>query len=86
MTSLYKVTYSCIATYVQGNHICVNAITVLLITRGGQAQLFLSSQWQFRNMKKALPQSQFRNFLKKCCFATAIFYEVRNFKSATWEL
>jgi hypothetical protein len=39
------------------------------------------------------PQSQFCNFLKKCCSATALLYStitifstVRNFKSATWEL
>jgi hypothetical protein len=31
-------------------------------SRGGHAQLFLSPQSQFRNLKEALPQSQFRNF------------------------
>jgi hypothetical protein len=31
------------------------------ITRGGHAQLFLSPQPQFRNLKEAIPQLQFRN-------------------------
>ncbi len=35
--------------------------------RGGHAQLFLCPQSQFSNLKEALQQSQFRNFLKKCC-------------------
>jgi hypothetical protein len=54
---------------------------------------FLSPQSQLRNLKEALPQSQFRNFLKNVAPqpqlrnpAIAIFPEVRNFKSATWEL
>jgi hypothetical protein len=34
------------------------------IIRGGHKQLFLSPQSQFRNLKKALLQSQFRNFLR----------------------
>ncbi len=34
------------------------------MSRGGQAQLFFSPQSQFRNLKEALPQSQFRNYLR----------------------
>ncbi len=34
----------------------------LLIARGGHAQLFLSPQSQFHNLKEELPQSQFHNF------------------------
>ncbi len=41
------------------------------ISRGEHVQLFLSPLSQFRNLKEAHPQSQFRNFLKKCCFTTA---------------
>jgi hypothetical protein len=54
---------------------------------------FSSPQSQLRNLKEALPQSQFRNFLKNVApqpqlrnSAIAIFSEVRNFKSATREL
>jgi hypothetical protein len=36
---------------------------------GGHAQLFWSSQSQFCNLKEALPQSQYHNFLKKRCSA-----------------
>jgi hypothetical protein len=60
------------------------------MNRGGHAQLFLSPQPQFRNLKEALPQSQFRNFLRNVApqpqlrnSATTIFSEVGNFKSAT---
>jgi hypothetical protein len=42
------------------------------------ATFYGSSQSQFHDVEKALPQSQFRNFLEKCCSATAIFL-----KSAT---
>jgi hypothetical protein len=64
----------------------------------GTRNFFLSPQSQFRNLKETLPKSQFRNFLKKCCSSTAtpqlqlrnsaiaIFSDVRNFKSTTWEL
>ncbi len=37
----------------------------------GKHNLFLSPQSQFRILKEALAQSQFRNLLKKCCSATA---------------
>jgi hypothetical protein len=67
----------------------MSSITV----RGGHAQLFLSPQSQLRNLKESLPQSQFRNFLKNVApqpqlrnSPIAICSEVRNFKSATWEL
>jgi hypothetical protein len=39
----------------RGSVVCVTG-------RGGHAQLFFSQQSQFRNLKEALPQSQFRNF------------------------
>jgi hypothetical protein len=42
----------------------------------GERNFFLSPQSQFRNLKESLPQSRFRNFLKKCCSAIAIFSEV----------
>jgi hypothetical protein len=61
--------------------------------RGGHAQLFFSPQSQLRNLKEALPQSQFRNFQRNVApqpqprnSAIAISSEVRNFKSATREL
>jgi hypothetical protein len=38
----------------------------------GTRNFFLSPQSQFCNLKEALPQSQFRNFKKKCCSTTAI--------------
>jgi hypothetical protein len=56
----------------------------------GTRNFFLSPQMQFRNLKEALPQSQFRNFLRNVALqlqlhnsAIAIFSEVRNFKSTT---
>ncbi len=60
------------------------------IAEVGTLNFFLSPQPQFRNLKEALPQSQFRNFLrnvapqlfKKCCSAipqSQFFF----FKSAT---
>ncbi len=59
----------------------------------GTRNFFLSPQSQLRNLKKALPQLQFCNFLKNVApqpqlrnSANAIFSEVRNFKSAIWEL
>ncbi len=54
----------------------------------GTRNFFLSPQSQFSKLKEELPQ-----LLKKFCSATATpqfcyrnFSEVRNFKSATWEL
>ncbi len=59
----------------------------------GKRNFFLSPQSQFRNLKEAPPQSQFRNLWRNVIpqlqlrnSAIAIFSEVRNFKSATWEL
>jgi hypothetical protein len=59
----------------------------------GTRNFFLSPQSQLRNLKEALLQSQFRNFLKKCWSATATpqfhnrnFFWSPQFKSATWEL
>jgi hypothetical protein len=54
----------------------------------GARNFFFSPQSQFRSLKEALPQSQFRNFIKKGFSANrnsaiAIFSDVRNFKSAT---
>jgi hypothetical protein len=56
----------------------------------GTRNFFFSPQSQLRNLKEALPQSQIRNFLKNVApqqqlrnSAIAIFYEIRNFKSAT---
>jgi hypothetical protein len=37
----------------------------------GTRNFFSSPQSQFHNLKEALPQTQFRNFLKTCCSATA---------------
>jgi hypothetical protein len=61
--------------------------------RVGTRNFILSPQSQFRNLKEALPQSQFRSFLKKCCSATATpqfrnrnFYWSPQLKFATWEL
>jgi hypothetical protein len=55
----------------------------------GTRNFFSSPQSQFRNLKEALPQSHFHNFLKQPQLrnsAIAIFSEVRNFKSTTREL
>jgi hypothetical protein len=56
----------------------------------GTRNFFLSPQSQLRNLKEALPQSQFRNFFKNVApqpqlrnSAIAIFSEVRNFNTAT---
>jgi hypothetical protein len=56
----------------------------------GTRNFFLSPQSQLRNLKEALPQSQFRNFLRNVApqlqlrnSAIAIFSEVLNFKSTT---
>jgi hypothetical protein len=46
---------------------------------------FLSPQSQFRNLKEALPQSQFCNFLRNVA-PQPRNSAVCNFKSATWEL
>ncbi len=43
----------------------------VILSEVGKRNFFLSPQSQFHNLKEALPQSQFRNFLKKCCSATA---------------
>ncbi len=58
----------------------------------GTRNFFLSPQSQLRNLKETLSQPQFRNFLKNVApqpklrnSTIAIFSEVRNFKSATWE-
>ncbi len=63
-----------------------------LTTGVGTRNFYLSLQSQFRKLNEALPQSQFRNFLRNVApqpqlrhTAIAIFSEVRNFKSA-WEL
>jgi hypothetical protein len=46
----------------------------------GTRNFFLSPQPQFRNLKETPLQSQFHNFLKKCCFATATLqFRNRNF-------
>ncbi len=65
----------------------------VLATEVGTRNFFLSPQSQFRNLKEALPQSQFRKFLRNVApqpqfrsSEIAIFSEVRNFKSATWDL
>ncbi len=54
----------------------------------GKRNFFFGPQSQFRNMKEALPQSQFRNFLRDVApqpqlrnSALAIFSEVRNLRS-----
>jgi hypothetical protein len=59
----------------------------------GTCNFFLSPQSQFRKLKEALPQSQFRNFERNVALqpqlrnsTITILSEVRNFKSATWEL
>ncbi len=64
-----------------------------LVSEVGTRNFFLSPQSQFRNLKEALPQSQFHNFWRNVApqpqlrnSAIAIFSEIRNFKSATWEL
>jgi hypothetical protein len=49
----------------------------------GTRNFFLSPHSQFRNLKEALLQSQFRNFLKKYCYATAIAQSQFFLKSAT---
>jgi hypothetical protein len=49
----------------------------------GTHNFFFSPQSQLRNLKDALPQSQFRNFLKKCCSTTAIPQSQFFMKSAT---
>jgi hypothetical protein len=43
----------------------------LSLAEVGTHNFLLSPQPQFRNLKETLPQSQFRNFLKKCCSTTA---------------
>jgi hypothetical protein len=59
------------------------------MTELGTRNLFLSPQSQFRNLKKAPPQSQFRNFLKNVDpqpqlrnSTIAIFPEVRNMRAS----
>jgi hypothetical protein len=54
----------------------------------GTPNFFLSLQSQLRNLKEALPQSQFRNFLKNVApqlqlrnSAIAIFSEFRNLRA-----
>jgi hypothetical protein len=68
-----------LASYCSKNH---------LIPEVGTRNFFLSPQSQLRNFKEALPQSQFRNFLKNVApqpqlrnSTIAIFSEIRNFKS-----
>ncbi len=63
------------------------------ITEVGTRNFFLSPQSKLRNLNEARPQSQFHNFLKNVSpepqlrnSAIAIFSEVLNFTSATWEL
>jgi hypothetical protein len=84
----------CIGVKLQGLHKCTLVAgqhdAYHVNARGGQAQLFFSPQSQFRNLKEALPQSQFGNFLRNvapqlqlCNSAIAIFSEVGNFKTAT---
>ncbi len=53
----------------------------------GTCNFFLSPQSQFRNLKEALPQPQFRNFLRNIALqlrnsATTIFSEVRNLRAS----
>jgi hypothetical protein len=55
-------------------------------TEVGAQNFFLSPQSQFRNLKEALLQSQFRDFLKKCCSATATTQSHFFLKSATSRL
>ncbi len=47
-------------------HYCVNIspsrLGVLIFAEVGMRNFFLNPQLQFCNLKKALPQSQFRNF------------------------
>ncbi len=51
-------------------------------TKAGRRNFF-RLQWQFRNLKEVLPQSEFRNFLKKYCTRTAIpHFRDRNFFSS----
>jgi hypothetical protein len=60
---------------------------MVIYTEVGKRNFFLSPQPQFRNLKETLPQSQFRNFKEMLLCnrnsAIAIFFEIRNFKSAT---
>ncbi len=55
-------------------------------TEVGAQNFFLSPQSQFRNLKEALLQSQFRDFLKKCRSATATTQSHFFLKSATSRL
>jgi hypothetical protein len=68
-------------------------MNVMYNQRWARATFFLSPQSQLRNLKEALPQSQFRNFLKNVApqpqlrnSAIAIFSEIRNFKSASQQI
>jgi hypothetical protein len=58
------------------------------ISKVGARNYFLSPQSQLRNLKEALPQSQFHNFLKNVApqlqlhnSAIAIFSEVSNLRA-----
>ncbi len=68
---------------------CVHCVNSLHLTQVGSPNFLLGPQSQFRNLKEALPQSQFCSILKKCCPTTAIpqfcyhnFTVIRNLKSA----
>jgi hypothetical protein len=61
----------------------------VLLAEVGMRNFLLGPQSQFRNLKEALPQSQFRNFLRNGApqpqlhnFAIAIFSEVCNLKTS----
>jgi hypothetical protein len=63
-----------------------------LLPEVGARNIFWSSQSQFHNLKEERPQSQFCNYLRNAApqpqfhnSAIAIFSEVRNFISVTWE-
>jgi hypothetical protein len=63
-------------------------LAAVLPSEVGTRNFFLSPQSQLRNLKEALPQSQFRNFLKNVApqpqlrnSANAIFSEIRNLRA-----
>ncbi len=94
--------YLCICKVWRDNIVCIRhvqrmklSVNSLIMWKSevGTRNFFLSPQSQFRNLKGALPQSQFRNFLRNVApqpqlrnSAIAIFSEIRNFRSSTWEL
>ncbi len=87
---LHWVTF-CVPSFYIGSHSMSSHFTLGYIHRGGQVQLLFESaiaipQLEGSTSAIAILQPLKILLLKSCNSAIAIFSEVRNFKSATWEL